>query len=276
METKSGESLKLFGVDDLRRVAAKFVADESGRLGTAGWWRPPLLATAPVDARFEMLPRIAADDHLHPGDLLPTARSVIVFFIPFRKDLVRENRKGDRPCRNWGLAYVQTNDLINRLSQYLGDLLNRQGFQCGLTPATHNFNEAKLMARWSHKHLGHLVNLGRFGTHHMLITPAGCTGRLGSLVTEAELGEHPLIETREACLLKAGKACGLCIEVCPVEALKTNGFERRRCWQRLKDNRAAIDYFFDLPESTHVCGKCAAMMPCSFGNPVARLESATR
>ena len=276
METKSGESVKLFGVDDLRRVAAKFVADESGRLGTAGWWRPPLLATAPVDARFEMLPRIAADDHLHPGDLLPTARSVIVFFIPFRKDLVRENRKGDRPCRNWGLAYVQTNDLINRLSQYLGDLLNRQGFQCGLTPATHNFNEAKLMARWSHKHLGHLVNLGRFGTHHMLITPAGCTGRLGSLVTEAELGEHPLIETREACLLKAGKACGLCIEVCPVEALKTNGFERRRCWQRLKDNRAAIDYFTDLPESTHVCGKCAAMMPCSFGNPVARLESATR
>jgi len=276
METKSGESVKLFGVDDLRRVAAKFVADESGRLGTAGWWRPPLLATAPVDARFEMLPRIAADDHLHPGDLLPTARSVIVFFIPFRKDLVRENRKGDRPCRNWGLAYVQTNDLINRLSQSLGDLLNRQGFQCGLTPATHNFNEAKLMARWSHKHLGHLVNLGRFGTHHMLITPAGCTGRLGSLVTEAELGEHPLIETREACLLKAGKACGLCIEVCPVEALKTNGFERRRCWQRLKDNRAGIDYFADLPESTHVCGKCAAMMPCSFGNPVARLESATR
>jgi len=66
---------------------------------------------------------------------------------------------------------VQTNDLINRLSQSLGDLLNRQGFQCGLTPATHNFNEAKLMARWSHKHLGHLVNLGRFGTHHMLITP---------------------------------------------------------------------------------------------------------
>jgi len=90
--------------------------------------------------------RIAAEDHLHPGDLLPTARSVIVFFIPFRKDLVRENRKGDRPCRNWGLAYVQTNDLINRLSRSLGDLLNRQGFQCGLTPATHNFSEAKLMA----------------------------------------------------------------------------------------------------------------------------------
>jgi epoxyqueuosine reductase len=154
--------------------------------------------------------------------------------------------------------------------------LGAHGFACGLTPATHNFNEEELMARWSHKHLGHLVNIGRFGTHHMLITPAGCAGRLGSLVTEAELGDHPLVETREACLLKAGKECGLCIAACPVAALKTNGFERRRCWDRLRENRAGLAYFSDLPESTHVCGKCAAMMPCSFGNPVARLESASR
>ena len=263
-------------VVELRRLANDFVAAEPGRLGTDGWWKSPLLATARIDDRFDSLPRIAADDHLHPCDLLPTARSLIVFFIPFRKDLVRENRNGDRPCRNWGLAYVQTNDLINRLSGYLGDFLETRGFMCGLTPATHNFNETKLMARWSHKHLGHLANLGRFGTHRMLITPAGCTGRLGSLVTEAELGNHALIETRQACLLKAGKECGLCIAACPVEALKANGFERRRCWERLKDNRAGLDDFADLPETTHVCGKCAAMMPCSFTDPVARLGSANR
>jgi epoxyqueuosine reductase QueG len=276
MKTKSEESVLPSGVHDLRRLAERFVAEEPARIGSQGWWRAPLLATAPVDERFERLARIAADDHLHPRDLLPAARSVIVFFIPFRKELVRENREGERPCRNWGLAYVQTNDLINRLGRCLADRLAEEGFRSGLTPATHNFNEAKLMARWSHKHLGHLVDLGRFGTHHMLITPAGCSGRLGSLVTEADLGEHPLIETREACLLKAGKACGLCIEACPVAALKTNGFERRRCWDRLKENRAGIDSFADLPETTHVCGKCAAMMPCSFGNPVARLEAATK
>jgi epoxyqueuosine reductase len=262
-------------IEELRRFAEGYVADEPARSQVQNWWRPPLLAAAPVDARFEMLPRIAADDHLQPAELLPTARSVLVFFIPFRKELVRENHQGDRPCRNWGLAYVQTNDLINRLSQALAGLLTARGLRCGLTPATHNFNEDKLMARWSHKHLGHLVHLGRFGTHHMLITPAGCAGRLGSLVTEAELGEHPLIETREACLLKAGKACGLCVAACPVEALRANGFQRGRCWARLKDNRAVLDYLADLPESTHVCGKCAAVMPCSFGNPVARLEKAS-
>jgi epoxyqueuosine reductase QueG len=260
-------------VDALRTFAEKFVDQEPDRLGTDGWWQTPLLASAPVDSRFDQLPRIAADDHLHPRDLLSKAKSVIVFYIPFKKELVKENRKGDRPCRNWGIAYVQTNDLIGRLSQALGDWLTEKGFKSGLTPATHNFDEVKLMARWSHKHLAHLVNLGRFGVHHMMITPVGCTGRLGSLVSEVELGEHPLIQTEEACLLKAGKECGQCIKVCPVEALSEDGFERKRCWDRLNENRRTLDYFSNLPESTHVCGKCAALMPCSFKNPVSALET---
>jgi epoxyqueuosine reductase QueG len=258
-------------VDVLRKFAEKSVAGESGRPETGGWWQTPLLTAAPIDQRFDQLPQIAADNHLHPRDLLPTAKSVIVFFIPFKKELVKENKKGDRPCRNWGVAYVQTNDLIERLGQALGDLLAENGLKSGLTPATHNFDEAKLMARWSHKHLAHLANLGRFGVHHMMITPVGCTGRLGSLVSEVELGDHPLIETAEACLLKAGKECGQCIKACPVEALSEKGFDRKRCWDRLNENRRTMDCFSDLPESTHVCGKCAALMPCSFKNPVATL-----
>lgn len=258
-------------VEELRKFAEEFVTDEPGRLRTDGWWQTALLATAPTDQRFNQLPQIAADDHLSPRDLLPTARSVIVFFIPFKKELVKENKKGDRPCRNWGVAYVQTNDLIGRLTQALGDLLEEHGFKSGLTPATHNFDDVKLMARWSHKHLAHLVNLGRFGTHHMLITPVGCAGRLGSLVSEVELGDHPLIDTDQACLLKAGKECGQCIKACPLEALSEDGFDRRRCWDRLNENRDTMDYFSDLPESTHVCGKCAALMPCSFNNPVSRI-----
>ena len=222
------------------------------------------------------MPRIAADGHLHPRDLLSTAKSVIVFYIPFKKELVKENRKGDRPCRNWGVAYVQTNNLINRLSQALEELLAEKGFKSGLTPASHNFDETKLMARWSHKHLAHLVNLGRFGVHHMLITPVGCTGRLGSLVSEVELGEHPLIQTKEACLLKAGQECGQCIKACPVEALSVDEFDRKRCWDRLNENRRSLDYLSDLPQSTHVCGKCAALMPCSFKNPVSGLETSEK
>jgi len=260
-------------VDELRNFAKTFVAREPDRLKTDGWWRTPLLATARADSRFDELPRIAADDHMLPRDLLPDVRSVIIFYLPFKKELVKENRHGDRPCRNWGLAYVDTNNLIERLSRAIGDLLNDRGFKSALTPATHNFDEDKLMARWSHKHLAHLAGLGRFGVHHMLITPMGCTGRLGSLVSEAELGDHPLVDTREACLHKAGKECVQCIKACPVAALSEHGFERRLCWNRLNENRRVLDYLDDLPESTDVCGKCVALMPCSFKNPVAAYES---
>jgi epoxyqueuosine reductase len=258
-------------VDMLREFTEHQVDTERDRQEIGGWWKTPILATGVVDERFEVLPSVAFREHLLPRDLLATARSVIVFFIPFQEDLVKENKKGERPCRNWGVAYVQTNDLIAKVSNALGELLAQHGYSSGLTPATHNFDEIHLMARWSHKHLGYLVGLGRFGIHRMLITPMGCTGRLGSLVTEAELGNHPLIETSEACLLKAGQECGKCMEACPVQALRENEFDRRRCWDRLKENRSSLDYFYALPESTHVCGKCVALMPCSFKNPVAEL-----
>jgi epoxyqueuosine reductase QueG len=259
-------------IEDLRFFTEEYVSAEQFKLASGGWWQTPLLSSAPIDQRFDMLPKVAIDDHLQPHDLLGSARTVVVFFIPFNPELIKENKKGDRPCRNWGVAYVETNALINGLSRALEGFLKEKGCKSVLTPATHNFNEEKLMARWSHKHLAYLSNLGRFGTHNMLITPVGCTGRLGSLVTEADLGDNAVIDTDEACLLKVGKKCGKCIDACPVDALATENFERRRCWDRLNENRDVLDTFSDLPKTTHVCGKCAALMPCSFMNPVAKLE----
>ena len=173
------------------------------------------MVSAQIDHRFDSLPQIAFHRHMLPNDLLSTARSVMVFFIPFKRGLLKENRAGDRPCRNWGVAYVQTNALINRLGKVLEKFLSQKGYKSGLTPATHNFDEDELMARWSHKHLAHLSNLGRFGMHYMLITPAGCAGRLGSMVTEAQLGDNPLMDTDEACLQKAGQECGKCMGSMP-------------------------------------------------------------
>ena len=81
------------------------------------------------------------------------------------------------------------------------------------------------------------------------------------------------MKTDEACLLKAGRQCGKCIQACPVQALGEDNFDRQRCWERLNENRDTLNYFADLPETTHVCGKCAAIMPCSFKNPVAEIDT---
>jgi epoxyqueuosine reductase QueG len=82
--------------------------------------------------------------------------------------------------------------------------------------------------------VGHLSGLGRFGVNAQLITPEGCAGRLGSLVTEADFGDHPLMGDTEPCLYKRGEDCLKCMEVCPVKAVTLEGIDRTRCYKRLK------------------------------------------
>jgi len=87
---------------DLRGFIEKYVTDYPKATGEKNIWRSPLLVTAKADSRFDILPQIAADDHVLPKDLLAGAMSVIVLFVPFKKELAMKNHKGDIPCRNWG------------------------------------------------------------------------------------------------------------------------------------------------------------------------------
>ncbi len=256
-------------VHDLRSFIEDLVLSAKARTETDDFWRSPLLATAEADSRFDDLGRIAAEDHLRPNDLLASAKAVIVFFIPFTRALAEDNHPGKFPCRNWGLAYESTNALINTLGEKLRDFLAQKGYQAALTPATHNFDEERLVARWSHKHLGHLVGLGRFGVNAQLITPAGCAGRLGSLVTDADLGNHALVESGELCLHKIGKECLECVKRCPVRAVSPEGVDRKRCWDRLLFTINHRENFAGLKSSTNVCGKCQVLVPCSLGIPAA-------
>ncbi|MEZ4527181.1 MAG: hypothetical protein R2941_14790 [Desulfobacterales bacterium] len=254
-------------IQELRESLREFVRQYPEKTGEKNIWRVPLLAAAPADDRFQRLREIAAPDHLMPADLLPSARSVLVFFIPFTKELAKENHRGDIPCRNWGLAYQSTNRLIGKLCEHIRTELEKKGFQAALTPATHNFDPVRLMARWSHKHLGYLCGLGRFGVNAQFITPSGCGGRLGSLVTDADTGDQPLVEEAELCLHKRGGKCLICVKRCPVGAVSESGIDRQKCWERLKSNLTETEELAGLENTTHVCGKCQVLLPCSLKIP---------
>ncbi len=250
-------------VQDLREKLDNWVKAHGAASGFGGLWRNPLLVSARADARFDRLPEITGFDHLLPRELMPSAKSVVIFFIPFAPSMQQENVPGKFPCRKWGVAYEKTNALIERLCAQIIGFLKDRGFDSTPTPATHNFDPVRLKARWSHKHLGHLAGLGRFGVNCQLITPSGCAGRLGSLVTEADLGDHPLVEKQELCLHKTGEKCLECLRRCPVKALTPEGILRQRCFSRLKLNLHHTQALAGLGESTHVCGKCVVGLPCS-------------
>ena len=254
--------------DELYQWLRGFAATYPETYDQRAIWREPIMACAPVDDRFQRLKAITASDHLLPQDLLPDARTVVVWLVPFKRHIQADNTGGERPSLSWGRAYLSTNAMIEATGRAMQALIASAGGTVALTPSTHNFDQQRLVSRWSHKHLGHLIGLGRYGTNCQLITPAGCSGRMGSLVTSLNLGDHPVITSEELCLLKAGKRCGACIQACPVGALTEEGLDRAVCYARLQENyrlRMAPD---GLPTSTEVCAKCQVGMPCSWKSPL--------
>lgn len=245
------------------------VAEAGREPQPAAAWKRPLVGFADAgDPFFLELKRVVRPSHSLPGDLLPGARTVIAYFLPFDGAIPRSNQRGEYASEAWAVAYVETNRLIAAINARVGRLLASAGFQGTRLPATHNFDTTELMSDWSHKHVAWIAGIGSFGRHHMLITDLGCCGRLGSVVTDAAIAPTAR-ENRERCLFKHDGSCGKCQERCPVEALGTDPFQRHTCYDRLLENARRHEHL----GLTDVCGKCAAIVPCSFSDPV---QSAAR
>jgi len=250
------------GINNLEAFSVAFVRQEVARAGSETRYRTPLVGFAVADdPRFLRLREIAEPTHLVPGDLLPAARSVVSFFLPFAEAVVEANRAERRQvAREWALAYVETNALINRIARGLIAALAERGVPAAAEPATHNWDPVTLVSRWSHKSVAAIAGLGSFGLHHMLITDAGCAGRFGSLVVDAEL--EPTSGPGDAagvrCRYLYDGSCMTCVQRCPVGALTEEGLDKRRCYRWLLQ---VADGLCDLGLAD-VCGKCATG-PCA-------------
>jgi epoxyqueuosine reductase len=254
-------------MSDLETFIATFVRQEVAQAETETRYRQPLIGFADAaDPRFRELRDIAEPTHLLPKDLLPRARSVISFFLPFAEEVVKANRaETHQVAREWAVAYVETNALINRIAQRLIAALAERGVKAAAEPATHNFDPVTLVSRWSHKSVAAIAGLGSFGLHHMLITDAGCAGRFGSLVVDAVLApvSAPDAPTHERCRYFHDGKCSVCVERCPVGALTEDGLDKQRCYAWLLQ----VDAHFRELGLADVCGKCATG-PCAFKSTV--------
>lgn len=220
--------------------------------------RPVVAFADAQDPEFLELKKVAVGNHNRPVDLLPDARTVICYFIPYSRELIADNRDGEMASRSWALAYVVTNKLIADLNQALLDHLAKQGINGTFVPATHNFDKETLTAPWSHRHVGYVAGLGTFGLNNMLITASGCAGRLGSLVINAAV--PPTVKNRTPdCLFHQGKKCGVCLKKCPTGALTEEGFNRRRCY----DHLLKVGELYQDIGLCDVCGKCVVAGPCA-------------
>ena len=216
------------------------------------------------DPRFRELRSVAEPTHLQPEDLLPGARSVVSFFIPFAQWVVEANsRLRDQVAREWAVAYVETNTLINHITMHLTSRLAELGVRAMAEPATHNFDPVTLVSRWSHKSVAVLAGLGSFGLHQMVITDMGCAGRFGSLVIDAVL-PYTATDSLERCLYYVDESCLECVQSCPADALDANTpLDKQRCHSHLHQTARS----FEDIGLADVCGKCV-VGPCAFESAV--------
>jgi epoxyqueuosine reductase QueG len=248
--------------DALVEIARAFLQAYPSRQQIQTRWQEPLLAFAdakdPLFVDWQMRFGMRS-----PFEILPQARTVVVYFLPFSAEIVHSNGPGTIASHEWVLAYVETNALIEALSQELVAWLGKKGIASVAPPPTHNFDPLRLVSDWSHKRAGFIAGLGTFGLHRMLITAKGCGGRLGSLVIAADIEPTPRPD-EPYCLFAHDGGCRSCLNRCPSQALQENGFNRQACYRLCLENGSR----HKLVAPTDVCGKCTSGVPCSLRNSV--------
>jgi epoxyqueuosine reductase QueG len=227
-------------------------------------WKAPIVGTTAADREeFADLRRVVSPTHLLPADVLPGAKSVLYFFVPFDDAIAKGNVGGEFSSVEWASAYIATNELIAAISDAVSAVLARLGYHVGKIPATHNFDETTLLSDWSHRHVAYIAGLGSFGLNNMLITDRGTCGRFGSIVTDYPFGDSATSPVAERCLYKIDGSCGLCRTRCPAGAYANDSYDRHACYRVCLENaRQHHDIGY-----ADVCGKCLVALPCSLRDP---------
>jgi epoxyqueuosine reductase QueG len=257
--------------DVVEQLIASVAAEYARRPGVRTRWKTPLAAYADAaDPLFIRLRDVIRPSHATPSELLPAAQTVITYFLAFDESVARSNQPEPYPSEVWAVAYVETNDLIRTINARLAETLAAQGWAAAVLPPTHNFDTQSLLSDWSHKHVAYVAGLGQFGLHRMLITRLGSCGRLGSLVTSAQIPPTAR-PTQAACLYTHNRSCFACVRRCPAGAISEDGFDRQACYALCLQNADR----YRQHGLADVCGKRLSVVPCSFKDPVADLVDRT-
>lgn len=224
--------------EELKELLGKNGAD------TAGFCRAEKMAAAPRGRR--------------PFDLLPAAKSIIVFGISLNAGAV-SNLPATRGAY---LAEIETvNNALNTLGYNTVKYLEKRGFAGVAVPAnTTDRAAARLAGDMSLRHAAAAAGLGLFGASGLILNEKfGARLRFGAVITSAVIA-HEENKPRDLCL-----RCGRCAKACPAGALWgwEGGFSPAA--GREVNKEKCYRYMFVHPKERG-CGMCVANCPLSM-NP---------
>ena len=243
--------------------------------GVAGmrFYQQPIFSVASADAPGFMeikKPEAVGEHHLMPKDWLPSAKSVISFFLPFERSTVEKNKLDPvAPAIEWLYTRVDGQRFLLALGTAVCKALIAEGYsaiapytedsyimQVGPVPAAGTEHVPPFSTNWSERHVGVVTGLGTFGLSTNFISRVGCAGRLISIITDMEL--EPDVPDYDDWLGYCNR-CGVCLRKCPAQAHFTDrhGKDHGKCG-------AHIGKVCAPHAPRYGCGKCQSGMPCEY------------
>lgn len=248
----------------MENAIKQIVSEQLEALGRPDLFRAPLVSFSSADdARYSGLKEIIGEWHQNPSELLPGARSVISYFVPFTRDVAFGPKQEQGASLLWSEAYLTINQHFLAINKALTDYLTGQGYAAKDIKPTHTYDPKDLKCMWSHRSAAAIAGLGTFGANGLLITPKGSGGRFCSVITTAQL-KADQSSLPDACLYRQNGACGLCFAACPAGALspdaQTDKFacqdELNRNGQRMREKTGQ--------QTADTCGMCISVCPLAY------------
>ena len=217
--------------------------------------REPVIGYASADdPLYDQIDNLIGRKQLHPHDLLPDARTVVVFFLPHSLKVVDQIRQGKNIVQIWSDNYIRLNNLLADIGETLqAELKRTYDIDSALEPPTNNYDDIELTGKWAHKTSGVVAGIGTFGVNRLLITKSGCAGRVNSIVINRALEPTKRPES-PYCLYYKNGTCLYCAKKCPSGAITKGGWNRFRCNGYLDGK--------NIRDSEQGCGMCSSG-PCA-------------
>ena len=259
---------------ELFRKAGDNYTDVPG-VGNIKMYEEPLIGFAAAsDEIFETYrqKKIIGENFMEPAEWLPSAKTVVSFFLPFT-DAVRNSNKADKtdPSAEWLYARIEGQAFIGAFMESVRRMLVEKGVEACVPSGDKRFGidvkmtlsgvkpDFHVESKWSERHAAYACGLGTFGLSRGLITEKGMAGRFASVIISEEWDatKRPYINYDEYCT-----KCGACIRKCPVNAITLEyGKNNVTCNEHVEKMKTKYS-------PRYGCGKCQVGVPCEKQKPI--------
>ena len=193
----------------------------------------------------------------HPQNLLPSTKNLISIAMKINRTTILNLPKTRTEYR---MLYDTTNAKLNSIAMKTAQFLEEQGYEAIPIPASRPYNQQKLTADISHKHVAAAAGLGKFGINNLILTPEhGPYTRFPTVLTNASLKPDKTLN-KNPCL---GDKCMQCVKICPVGALENPKNNPEEGW---KINKKKCYQYIHETLDGEVCGLCIKACPIGSKN----------